>query len=38
MPLISETFLEQGAQLETILADAHIKFVMGSINEKPMES
>lgn len=34
MPLISETFLEQGAQLETILSDAHIKFVMGSINEE----
>lgn len=34
MPLISETYLEQGAQLETILTDAHIKFVMGSITEE----
>lgn len=33
MPLISETFLEQGAQLETILTDAHVKFVMGQIDE-----
>lgn len=34
MPLISETYLEQGAQLETILTDAHIKFVMGTITEE----
>lgn len=34
MPLISETFLEQGAQLETILSDANIKFVMGAITEE----
>jgi len=34
LPLISETYLEQGAQLETILTDAHIKFVMGSITEE----
>ncbi len=34
LPLISETFLEQGAQLETILSDANIKFVMGSITEE----
>lgn len=34
LPLISATFLEQGAQLETILSDANIKFVMGSISEE----
>ena len=34
MPLISETFLESGAQIETILEDAHVKFVMGEINEE----
>ena len=34
MSLISETYLEQGAQLETILTDAHIKFVMGTITEE----
>lgn len=34
LSLISETYLESGAQLETILEDAHVKFVMGEINEE----
>lgn len=33
MPLVSETYLEIGAQIETILLDAQVKYVMGEINE-----
>lgn len=34
LPLVSETHLEMGAQIETILTDADVKFVMGEINEE----
>lgn len=33
MPLISETYLEKGDQLDIILSDAHVKYIMGEIDE-----
>lgn len=34
LPLVSETYLEVGAQLDTILSDADVKFVLGEIDEE----
>lgn len=34
LPLVSETYLEVGAQIDTILKDADVKFVMGEIDEE----
>jgi putative aldouronate transport system substrate-binding protein len=32
-PLTSKTYLERGADLDIILSDANVKFIMGAINE-----
>ncbi|TDL73611.1 extracellular solute-binding protein [Rhodococcus qingshengii] len=34
LSLVSDTYLEMGEQLEVILDDAHVKFIMGEIDEK----
>lgn len=34
LPLLSETFAERGAQLQTMLEDANVKFVMGGSEEE----
>jgi len=34
LSLVSDTYLEMGEQLEVILNDAHVKYIMGEIDEK----
>lgn len=34
LALVSDTYLEMGEQLEVILNDAHVKYIMGEIDEK----
>ncbi|MFB3163808.1 extracellular solute-binding protein [Neobacillus sp. 179-J 1A1 HS] len=34
LSIVSDTYLEMGEQLEVILDDAHVKFIMGEIDEK----